>query len=46
MDVVEIFLLDHSSLSWFKEHINTTKHNERQKELFVFAFLENITTTL
>ena len=34
MDVAEIFLLDHYSLSWFKEHINTTKHNERQKELF------------
>ena len=42
MAVAKLLLLEHCCLRWFKEHVDTTKHHERQDDLFVISFLESM----
>ena len=42
MAVAKLLLLEHGSLGRFKEHVDTTKHHERQDNLLVVALLKSM----
>ena len=42
MAVTKLFLFENGSLGWFKEHVDTTKHHERQYYLLIVTLLKSM----